>query len=43
MSRVRQLSPRCLVDMVPFTGIMGFVYRLRGITRSEKNPNLCTI
>lgn len=43
MTRILQLSPKCLVDMIPFTGIMGLVWRLRGVTRHDKNPNLCTI
>ena len=41
MSLTSQLSPRCLADGVPFTGPMGLVWRLRGVRRSEANPNLC--
>ena len=41
MSLVSQLSPRCLADGVPFTGLMGLVWWLRGVRRSEANPNLC--
>ncbi len=41
MSGVYELSPRCLVDGVPFTGVMGLVWRFRGVRRSDRNPNLC--
>ena len=41
MSLVSQLSPSCLADGVPFTGLMGLVWWLRGVRRSEANPNLC--
>jgi hypothetical protein len=38
---VSPLSPTCLADGVPFTGLTGLVWRLRGVRRSEANPNLC--
>jgi hypothetical protein len=41
MSVVASLSARCLADGMPFTGFMGWVWRLRGVRRSESNPNLC--
>jgi hypothetical protein len=41
MSVVSSLSPRCLADGVPFTGLMGWVWRLRDVRRSDTNPNLC--
>ncbi len=41
MSGLSQLSLSCLVDHVPFTGFMGWVWRLRGVRRSDTNPNLC--
>ena len=41
MSSVSQLSPRCLADGVQFTGLMGWAWWLRGVRRSDANPNLC--
>ena len=40
-SMALSLSPRCLADGVPFTGLMGWVWWLRGVRRSDSNPNLC--
>jgi hypothetical protein len=40
-SEVSSLSPKCLADGIPFTGLMGLVWRLRGVRRSASNPNLC--
>ena len=40
-STVSSLSPRCLSDGMPFTGLTGWLWWLRGVRRSASNPNLC--
>jgi hypothetical protein len=35
------LSPMCLADGMPFTGLTGWLWWLRGVRRSASNPNLC--
>lgn len=40
---IRTLQDRCIVDGVPFTGILGWIWRARAVARSDRNPNLCTI
>jgi hypothetical protein len=34
-------SPICLADGVPFTGLRGWLWWVRGVRRSASNPNLC--
>ncbi len=34
-------APRCLADGIPFTGLAGWLWWLRGVRRSASNPNLC--
>ncbi|HEX9444914.1 MAG TPA: hypothetical protein VGA73_12375 [Candidatus Binatia bacterium] len=38
---ITSLAPMCLADGVPFTGLTGLWWRLRGVRRSDVNPNLC--
>jgi hypothetical protein len=38
---VVSLSSMCLADGMPFTGLAGWVWWLRGVRRSKSNPNLC--
>jgi hypothetical protein len=35
------LSAQCLADGIPFTGFAGWYWWLRGVRRSDSNPNLC--
>lgn len=35
-------APRCIVCFAPFGGPGGLAFRLVGITRWDKNPNVCT-
>jgi hypothetical protein len=41
ISMTSAFSPICLADGVPFTGFLGFWWWLRGVRRSDVNPNLC--
>ena len=41
MVRTPQLSSNCLACFVPFKGPVALIMRLRGVSRSEQNPNLC--
>jgi hypothetical protein len=41
MSTASSLSLRCLADGMPFTGLAGWLWWLRGVRRSASNPNLC--
>jgi hypothetical protein len=41
MLSASRLSPRCLADGRPFVGFTGWVWWLRGLRRSDTNPNLC--
>jgi hypothetical protein len=41
VSTASSLSPRCLADGMPFTGLTGWLWWLRGVRRSASNPNLC--
>ena len=41
MVRTPQLSTNCLACFVPFNGPLALITRLRGVSRSQQNPNLC--
>lgn len=40
--RTPTLSPRCLVCDTSLNGVLGATFRLLGIRRSARNPNICT-
>lgn len=41
VSSVSSLSPKCLADGIPFIGLTGWMWWLRGLRRSASDPNLC--
>lgn len=44
MARFSRLSDVCILDhQVRFTGLRGWIWRLRGVTRGDKNPNICNM
>ncbi len=42
ISSEQDLAPRCIVCGTPLAGPLGRVFRLAGISRSSRNPNICS-